>query len=73
MKSQTGQYITPLSSVGSKSLFNRAVISAPFSPVVNETILSYLEFKRLKQAEKNGVVPWRNAFKEKKTTVMEGP
>lgn len=31
-KSHTGQYITPFINVGNKSRFNRAIISAQFSP-----------------------------------------
>lgn len=47
-KSQTGQYMTPLIIVGSKSRFNRATISAMFSPVwpswrLLKTILNFNE------------------------------
>lgn len=35
IKSHTGQYMTPLNMVGSKSRFNRATISSPLSPEEN--------------------------------------
>lgn len=52
IKSHIGQYMTPFNIVGSKSRFNRATISSPFSPGNQEKLLTIHELKIVKGGAK---------------------